>query len=208
LHCGRIDKRPFRGAAFVYYGMTALSSDSEIGRALFEYQKTVLDALEVKYGPGHGAVIMTKTGPCLVEVGSRPHGGDGTFIVHADRCWGYNQVQCMVDAYMSQELFDAIPTRCDRLHMHGFKVDVVSHVEGTLKNTKYIDQISALPSFIKFDAMPKNGDYIYVTKDCFTMTGIVMLAHTDAKQLEADHQVVRSLESTIFEVDPPTAAAN
>ncbi len=33
------------------------------------------DALGVKNGPSHAEVIVTPYGPCLVEVGSRPHGG-------------------------------------------------------------------------------------------------------------------------------------
>ena len=34
----------------------------------------------------------TSTGPCLVEVGSRCHGGEGTWQSIADECLGYNQV--------------------------------------------------------------------------------------------------------------------
>ncbi len=37
-------------------------------------------------------VKYTSTGPCLVEVGSRCHGGEGTWQPIAQECLGYNQV--------------------------------------------------------------------------------------------------------------------
>ncbi|CAN0396692.1 unnamed protein product, partial [Laminaria digitata] len=37
-------------------------------------------------------VKYTSTGPCLVEVGSRCHGGEGTWQSIAQECLGYNQV--------------------------------------------------------------------------------------------------------------------
>jgi hypothetical protein len=53
---------------------------------------------------------MTKTGPCLVEVGARCHGCEGTFMPLADRCWGQNQVGCLIDAVApTSEAFDKIP---------------------------------------------------------------------------------------------------
>lgn len=194
------DKRPFRGAAFVYYGMTPLSCDCPEGKALFEYQQKVLDALEIRNGPGHAEIIMTKTGPCLVEVGARPHGGEGTFIVHANIVWGQNQVEAMVAAYKSQKDFDAVTERCEKTLSKGFKVYLVSHVAGKLEAIKYLDDIRKLSSFIKFDAMPHVGDNILVTKDCFSMVGSVMLANVDQQQLDTDAAYVRSLESTMFDV--------
>lgn len=50
------------------------------------------DAMEVVHGPGHMEVKYTTTGPCLVEVGTRCHGGEGTWQAIAEECLGYNQV--------------------------------------------------------------------------------------------------------------------
>lgn len=50
------------------------------------------DAIGVVHGPGHMEVKYTTTGPCLVEVGTRCHGGEGTWQAIADECLGYNQV--------------------------------------------------------------------------------------------------------------------
>lgn len=50
------------------------------------------DAMGVVHGPGHMEVKYTTTGPCLVEVGTRCHGGEGTWQAIAEECLGYNQV--------------------------------------------------------------------------------------------------------------------
>lgn len=54
------------------------------------------DAMGVVHGPGHMEVKYTTTGPCLVEVGTRCHGGEGTWQDIAEECLGYNQVRCVV----------------------------------------------------------------------------------------------------------------
>ena len=57
----------------------------QFGRLLSRQSKLsfVLRWWQVKY---------TSTGPCLVEVGSRCHGGEGTWQPIAQECLGYNQV--------------------------------------------------------------------------------------------------------------------
>ena len=74
------DKRSHQGQDFVYYGMSSLSGTSEVGRQLASYTVGVLDAVGIRHGAGHAEVIMTKDGPCLVEVGARPQGCEGNQI--------------------------------------------------------------------------------------------------------------------------------
>lgn len=54
------DKRPANGAAFVYYGCSAVPSDSPEAKVLIPYIRGVLDALGIKNGPSHG-----KRGKCI-----------------------------------------------------------------------------------------------------------------------------------------------
>lgn len=48
------DKRPANGSAFVYYGCSAVPSDSPEAKVLIPYVRGVLDALGIKHGPSHG----------------------------------------------------------------------------------------------------------------------------------------------------------
>ena len=52
------DKRPANGAAFVYYGCSAVPSDSPEAKVLIPYVRGVLDALGLKNGPSHGTYIF------------------------------------------------------------------------------------------------------------------------------------------------------
>ena len=103
------DRRPINGAGFVLFGQRLLTADEPHCRELIDYQKRVITALGIRNGPTHGEVKWCKGEPVLVEVGARCHGGDGLWVGLATECFGYNQVQCTIDAYLKPEDFDLIP---------------------------------------------------------------------------------------------------
>ena len=95
------DKRPANGSAFVYYGCVPVPIDSPEAQIIVPYVRQVLDALGLKNGPSHGEVILTKDGPCLVEMNCRARGGDGNWRSLAKALTGgYSQVEAAVDAYL------------------------------------------------------------------------------------------------------------
>lgn len=95
------DKRPANGSAFVYYGCVPVPIDSPEAQIIIPYVRQVLDALGLKNGPSHGEVILTKDGPCLVEMNCRARGGDGNWRSLAKALTGgYSQVEAAVDAYL------------------------------------------------------------------------------------------------------------
>jgi len=190
------DKREANGAKFVYFGMRVVDGHSEKGMKLFEYMKGVLDALGIRNGPAHGEVMWTSTGPCLVEVGARPHGAEGTFIPIADKCVGYNQVQMSVDAYCDEKAFAAYPSVPSLKFGYGAIIDLVSFVSGDLKciGKKEADAIKSLPTFVSFNMLPKPGDKISKTIDCFTAAGSVSLFGKTLNDIDRDVEVIRDAE--------------
>lgn len=95
------DKRPCNGANFVYFGMRLKPSTTEMAKILVAYADKVLDAVGIVNGPSHMEVMVNtihdingevRYEPCLVEVGARCHGGEGTWLSFATECVGYNQV--------------------------------------------------------------------------------------------------------------------
>eukprot|EP01038_Epipyxis_sp_PR26KG_P016284 gene16284-22181_t len=103
------DRRPANGAGFVCFGQRILSADEPNCAEIIEYQKKVITALGIKNGPTHGEVKWFNNEPVLVEVGARCHGGDGLWIKISDECFGFNQAQSTVDAYLNPEKFNLIP---------------------------------------------------------------------------------------------------
>ena len=86
------DKRHVNGQFNVYFGMKIMCVDSPVMQSLVDYQQSVLDSVGLAHGPAHAEIMLTATGPCLVEVGSRTHGGEGSWKPLADACVGYNQI--------------------------------------------------------------------------------------------------------------------
>jgi hypothetical protein len=59
----------------------------------------------------HSLVQYTATGPCLVEVGTRCHGGEGSWQEIATEVVGYNQIDATFDAYVLPDKWAALPDR-------------------------------------------------------------------------------------------------
>lgn len=87
------DKRSVNGANFVYFGMRLVDTTSPKVRSIVDYAKAVVSGLKIVQGPSHMEIICEETSagqysPCLVEVGTRCHGGEGTWLPVALECIG------------------------------------------------------------------------------------------------------------------------
>lgn len=142
------DKRPANGSEFVYFGVLPVDSESPEAKLMIPYVRGVLDSLGVKHGPSHGEVIMTTSGPCLVEMNCRAHGGDGNWqpLTRA-LTGGYTQVDAAVDCYLDEKRFRALPDKPPSpFKASGQEVDLVSFSKGVVKATPGFDEIKKLVS--------------------------------------------------------------
>jgi hypothetical protein len=86
--------------------------------------------------------------PCLVEVGSRCHGGEGTWIPVAQECVGFTQVSATVDIYTGGKFFHSIVDGNHYpLRKAGRDVDLVSRHSGIVRGFPGEALIRSLPSF-------------------------------------------------------------
>ena len=94
----------------MYFGMFCRGAQGAREKALIEYSAKVVKALDILQGPSHMEVMYNETtGPCLVEVGSRCHGGEGTWLPVAEECLGYSQLDANLNAFLRPDRFDALP---------------------------------------------------------------------------------------------------
>lgn len=148
------DKRSVNGANFVYFGMKLRDGNDPEMKALIEYAEKVVKALKLYQGPSHMEVKMTsysekgKTiyNPCLVEVGARCHGGEGTWITVANECIGYNQAEVVLNCFLRPDRFDELPF-VPTLRNHGCEAFLVSYKNGTVVDIPGLDIIRSLNSF-------------------------------------------------------------
>ena len=103
------DRRSANGAGFVAFGQRLLTMDEPRAQELVAYQKKVLTALSINFGPSHGEVKWHQGEPVLVEVGSRCHGAEGFWMPVSDSVYGYNHVECAIDSAESAAAFSKVP---------------------------------------------------------------------------------------------------
>merc|ERR1712048_478834 len=190
------DKRPTNGAAFVYYGMIPVDSNSEVAKQLIKYTQGVLDALELNNGPSHGEVMMTSDGPCLVEMNCRAHGWDGSWVPLAKMLTGgYAQPDVAFASHLNVNAFAKTPSIYPSpLKAAGQIVMLVSFFSGTVKSTPGYDKMKGLSSFVALQTGVGIGSKVELTIDLFTAAGVLVLANSESNKLEADLASVRKME--------------
>lgn len=149
------DKRSVNGSNFVYFGMKLRDGKDPDMRVLIAYAQQVVNALQINQGPTHMEVILSpikrngviEYSPCLVEVGSRCHGGEGTWIPIVNECVGYNQLDSALSLYLRPDNFDSLPFE-PHLHNHGCELFLVSHEEGLILDIPGLEKIRSLPSVL------------------------------------------------------------
>jgi len=170
---------------------------SEEAKMLIPYNKGVLDALGMAHGPSHGEVIITKDGPCLVEMNCRAHGADGNWAPLARALTGgkYCQIEASAAAYLDEEEFNNIPDAPPSpLQAHGQVVNFVSYSKGKVKSMPGFDVVKKLPSFVWLSPSASVGSEVKYTIDLITCPGSCVLMNDDGAVLEKDLEFIRYLE--------------
>lgn len=136
-------------------------------KAIVDYAKTVVEALGIMHGPSHMEVKLCSTGPCLVEVGSRCHGGEGSWLPVTNECVGYSQLDATLNCYLRPDRFDALPYTPNLLKK-GCEAFLVSYSAGILKDIPGLETIRSLASFRRMEMFTQPGAVFAPTIDCFT----------------------------------------
>ncbi|EWM27297.1 phosphoribosylglycinamide synthetase family protein [Nannochloropsis gaditana] len=205
----RYDKRPLNGAAFVYYGLRLWEGKDgrEMDWALARYAHACLDALGVRNGFSHAEVMWLEGeaggagGPCLVEVGARPHGGEGTFVSLTAEAIGYNQLSVALDLIRDPQALAGIPLLPPPLKAHAAEVCLVSRKSGRLLRHFLTEHVAGntLPSLKSVELHVAVGDYLKKTVDMLSSPGSAILAHGDARVLERDYECIHEMDLFLVE---------
>jgi len=199
------DKRPANNSAFVYFGMVPVDPNSIEAKILVPYARGVLNVLGVNNGPSHAEVILTPTGPCLVEMNVRAHGGDGNWRSLArGLTGGYSQVEVTVDSYLDKKQFSVIPNLPPSpFKASGQEIILVSFSRGKVIATPGYDVIRCLSSFVYMETGIKVGSWVERTVDLLTGIGSVILMHSDKQMLDRDIARIRQVENNneLFEYE-------
>jgi biotin carboxylase len=189
------DRRPANGGDFVCFGQQCVLADEPVARQLIAYTRGVLDALNVTDGATHTEVMMTPTGPCLVEVNSRCHGAAGSWMPLAQAMTGYTQVSACVDAFLDAEAFDRLPDVPPSPFLAaGQVVMTVSFQEGLIQAVPGFDRMRSLRSLVSLEENVHVGNQLERTVDLFGITSMCVLVNSDAEILKSDIAAIREME--------------
>jgi hypothetical protein len=170
----------------------------QVEKQLMAYAAQIVNAVEIFHGPSHMEIIMTPGGPCLVEVGSRCHGGEGTWLPVVHECIGYSQLDATLNAHLRPDSFESMPDfpTLKKAGCEAFLVTLKSVVQQgrILEDIPGLATITAMSSFRRVEMLTQPGNMLMPTVDCFTRPGSVQMVGNTSADLEQDYAVVRLLE--------------
>ncbi|CAK9091852.1 Dapdiamide A synthase (ATP-dependent N-fumaramoyl-DAP-amino acid ligase) [Durusdinium trenchii] len=198
------DRRAANGAGFVCFGFRCVAAESPVAQELIRYTRGCLDALRITDGATHTEVMMTATGPCLVELNSRVNGAAGAWIPLARALTGYTQVDATVDAFLNGEAFDRLPDVPGPFLASGYLSTLVSYHEGHVEATHF-QRVRELESVVFLEENLRPGCALTKSVDVFSLIGLCVLVHSDAAVLAKDLQAIREMElqGALFQLAVP-----
>jgi biotin carboxylase len=193
----KVDNGPFMA---VYDTMEWVAPDAPDVPELLAYGRAVLDAVGVRFGPVHLEVMRTESGPRLIELGARPHGGGQPRFCQV--ATGDSQINRTVDYLVGRP----VPAGFQLLK-NQLVVFLIARGSGIVRNAEVLDQIRDLPSHHFSVHHLVNGHYVPMTRDLITSLelGFAVLSHIDSDQLWTDYNALRQIESTLLLEEPQPA---
>jgi ATP-grasp domain len=194
------DNKLRRGANFIYDYEELLPRHGEQQDQVVPYVEAVLDALGIRFGPAHTEVMLTETGPVLVESGARMHGSVPDDTV--DRCTPSHQA-LTAEAYLEPEATLRRAQEPYELAAGAYCVMLISNHEGRIASAEGLRQIETLPSFASTISVLGPGDRLKRTVDLFSCPGIIYLVDPDRERLKEDYDRIRELDAqgAVFELE-------
>lgn len=181
--------------AFIYHAIELLPFSGQEQDLLVPYALQVMNSLGIQFGPAHLEIILTKSGPVLVEMGARIHGGTSALI--GAECIGSGQVDLTVDACVDPAAFARKSSEPYRLKKHAKVAFLISREKGQIQeiNHEALSEIQHFESFNKMTIKKSKGDFLSLTQDLVSCPGYVTFIHEDPVAVERDYQVLRRMDA-------------
>lgn len=176
-----------------YNAMQLMPSSGEESARIDSFVKSVLDALEIKFGPAHLEFIIADSTRQLVfvEIGARMQRADPASMI-CRICTNDSQLDMTVDAYDAPDRFMQRYQQSYGLEQHAVVAFMNPRSSGRLDGLNRLGEIRALTSFheMDIDAGPRNP-----APQC---VGLVVLIHPDLRVVQDDLYRLRDIEGNGF----------
>lgn len=190
------------GTRNIYDRMALVPHDDPVVPTLTGYVDDALDALGIANGPSHAEVMLTSSGPALVEVGARLM---GVVLPEFDAAnLGADQATVSALAYLRPERFLAeYAGRGYRLRRAGCVYFAATGLDGTLAgiDEDVLAELEGLESTHSVTVKVRRGDRVTPTVDLPSSPVTAHLAHESADALERDRRRAVALTARLLLVD-------
>lgn len=194
----KYEKVARHGVSFLYHSVEYLAAAGELQSQVGPFALKVLDALGVKNGPARLEVILTPTGPALIEMGARIAGGKAALTSKA--ATGFSHVEGTADVYIEPDKFLKYCGTPYELQNYVFAEFVASPCDLVRINQDDLNTIEKLPSFgwFNFGKKDRHGTF-RKTVDLASSPFHVILKGKDRDQVLRDRIKIHELEdSSLF----------
>jgi hypothetical protein len=167
--------------------------------ALAGYVKEVLAALEVSWGPAHAEIIVTDSGPVLVEIATRFNGQLNPG--YQALCLGHDQAELSALAYTDPGAFvGRYGGGTYRKLQSAYTYNTPTELDGEVAavDQDVVAEINALSSVVASSVKYRPGDRIRPTTDLLSAAMRIYLTSPDDEQLAADYARARVLKDSVY----------
>jgi hypothetical protein len=187
------DRRPSHGFDNLYFETTSVAASDPRFPPLAEYAARVVEALGLKRAPIHLEVKVDAKGPCIIEIGARPAGGN--LPVLASRLHGRSLLELAACHYLGE-----LPARrgdVDYARYDRWRAKVVLGVQAVaiprIRAVRGVAEVERLPSFFELGMIRPVGTGAPQTVDLDTRGWELYLISDDPEQLARDGRRAREL---------------
>lgn len=172
-----------------------VSYDEADALGLVSYCSDVLDVLGVQEGAAHTEMIMTASGPAIVETNARLGGGTVPDVV--DEFLGKSQTALLTDLLIDRGSLDLFDDRIRPPAATVWNVAFQNRRAGAVSDLSIIEAIESLPSVIKVVHRLSAGITAPETTSLLTCPGFAFLASASPGDVARDRAEIRRLEQEI-----------
>lgn len=198
----RYQKQRLGSGAIIYDIDELVSPDDPAYPVLVGYTRAVVNGLGIENGPSHAEVMLTDTGPRLVEIAARTDG-----ILRPGVCeqtTGLGQLEAAALSITQPEAFERLLAAGGRYRLlqNTYNVSLINRLQGRFHQDAFMKELHLLESFFEAVFYLENGQSVSVTQDVFSQPGTVYLVHSDLEVIKADYLRIRALEDAGIYVRP------
>lgn len=185
-------RRPV-GDGVAYQLEKLMTPGGEPQEAVARYVSQVLDALGIAWGPAHSELMLTGSGPVLIETGARLQ---GSFLLDSVReATGHNHVTLAVDCYTDPGRLAALIGQPYPVRRQLWVVALIAPYDGHLATDGAVAELHSLPTLHDVIGDLSPGRPVSRTVDLLSAPAGLYLIADDAADLHRDYARVRHLEA-------------